>query len=80
MLTLVILQFIMYLFGLSLFNNYIDPVPFLSYPSLTTATSTETHYLKNTALYVLFWVQHVVMATLKYKVSWQQRWKFFVLY
>lgn len=79
-LVLIIIQFILFLFGFYLFINYTDPLPFVTYPSMTTATSTETHYLKNGALYLLFWIQHAGMASLLFKMDWEKKWKHFVLY
>ena len=29
---------------------------------------------------IAFWFQHIVMATIKYKVSWVKHWKYFALY
>lgn len=81
MLALIIIQYIVSVFGLALLVNYHSvAIPFLHYPSMLTSSSTETHYLKNGALYLLFWLQHVAMATLKYKINWQSQFKHFVLY
>ena len=29
---------------------------------------------------VAFWAQHIIMATLKYKVNWVSKWNYFALY
>lgn len=80
MLFLIIAEFALFIFSLLLYSNYIDQLSFMPYPSLSTATSTDSHYVKNVSLYLLFWVQHIGMATLLFKKSWFKRWNNFVLY
>jgi protein-S-isoprenylcysteine O-methyltransferase Ste14 len=55
-------------------------LPFIPYPSLLAASHTEPHYLHNALFYLLFWAQHILMATLRYKVAWVSQWKYFPLY
>lgn len=40
----------------------------------------ETHYIWNVSLYFVFWAQHILMATLKYKLKWLSSSKYFPLY
>lgn len=78
---MIIAQYV--LFGwvhILLINYHAFSIPFINYPSLLNVNSTETHYGKNMLLYTLFWVQHILMATLQYKNSWFIRYKYFALY
>ena len=75
------LQYLLFLTSVFLLGNYLAfGFSFLPYPSLVTATSTESHYLWNTFMTMTFCIQHIVMATLKYKVNWIKKWKYFALY
>ena len=63
-----------------LFNYFAVAIPFLPYPSMISTRNTQTHYLPNILLYLLFWAQHIIMATLKYKLAWMKCSKYFSLY
>lgn len=63
-----------------LINYHAFTIPFINYPSLLDDNKSETHYGKNMLLYILFWIQHISMATLRYKIAWFRRVKYFALY
>lgn len=74
MLTLIILQFTLFLWAVVLLLNYcMLKMPFIEFESLTNSTSNEQHYIRNSCLYILFWVQHILMATHKYKIGIHNR-------
>ena len=80
--TMMVAQFIFFLASIAMLVNYhaVD-LPFIPYPSMTTHTATtNSHYICNTLLYLLFWAQHILMATLTYKVTWFTKWRYFALY
>lgn len=78
---MIVLQYALFFISQALLVHYFAlPIPFVSFPSIATTTSTETHYLWNTFLHLLFWAQHILMATLMYKKAWFSRWKYFALY
>ena len=80
-LTLAATQYLLFLTSVFLLGNYLAfGFSFIPYPSLATATSTESYYLWNALMAVTFCLQHIVMATLKYKVNWVRKWKYFALY
>jgi hypothetical protein len=67
---LIVAQYVLFFIGLGLFYHYaVIPIPGVDYPSMINSTSSETHYTHNLCLYLLFWAQHILMATLKFKVS-----------
>ena len=72
MLILYVLQYVTFTFFNILVAHYtILPLPFLfSAPSLSLSASpyTKPSYLYNTSLYSLFFVQHVGMAMIKFKL------------
>jgi len=79
--TLIFTQYILALFSFVLFYNYFGfPIPFIPYPSLANARTTHTHYIRNILLYLFFWAQHIIMATLKYKLAWVTSCTYFALY
>ena len=63
-----------------LINYHAFPIPFINYPSLLNEGISETHYAKNILLYILFWIQHIIMATITFKITWFIRYKYFALY
>ena len=78
---LIIVQSVVSFWGiLLLFSYFAVRIPFLPYPSMVSTRSTNTHYFTNILLYLLFWAQHIFMATLKYKLLWVSCWKNFALY
>lgn len=80
-LLLMIAQTLVFVIGEGLFFHYLGfPVPGVSYPTLFTAGESETHYIYNVCLYLLFLVQHILMATLKYKTYWYSKSEYFALY
>lgn len=91
-LVLIVLQYALFAWSLLLMVNYhAIRLPFLGYPSMVAAEPAdgrpggdavpgETHYGRNVLLYMLFWVQHILMATLKYKMAWFSRWRYFAVY
>ena len=73
---LIVLQYLLFGYTLLMIINYhAFPIPFFNYKSMVTSTSNETHYIWNISLYLLFWAQHIIMATLKYKLAWLSQWK-----
>lgn len=69
--TLIFAQYILALISFILFYNYFGfPLPLIPYSSMVNARTTHTHYLPNVLLYLFFWAQHIIMATLKYKLTW----------
>jgi hypothetical protein len=78
---LIITQYILFVISMLLLVNYFAVhLPFVEYPSLTDTAYRTPHYLRNILLYLLFWVQHIVMATLKYKIVWATCCSYFLLY
>lgn len=81
MIAMIMVQYVLFVWSNILIVNYHSfKIPFLHYPSMTDASTTETHYTSNLCLYLFFWLQHIAMATLKYKISWYNHFKYFVLY
>lgn len=81
LLSLSIIQYLIFAWSQILLVNYHSfRIPFLDYDSLTTVKSIEPRYLKNICLYSLFWVQHIGMATVEYKLACYKRYSYFVLY
>ena len=77
----VIIQYLLFFTSIFLLTNYLTlGLSFLPYPSMVTVTSTDTHYVWNASLILAFWGQHILMATLKYKVNWVNKWNYFALY
>ena len=78
---LIFAQYILAFLSIVLFYNYFGfPIPFIPYPSMADARTTHTHYFANIMLYLLFWAQHIIMATLKYKLTWVTSCQYFALY
>jgi hypothetical protein len=85
MLFFIFAEHIGFIWGMMLYINYNSiRIPFVDYPSVippeTTPPPATTHYAKNAALYALFWLQHIVMATIKYKLALFKYNKVYVLY
>lgn len=82
MLILFVLQIIFALSYLFVFNHYVFmPVPnLISAPSLVASPYTKPAYLYNAAIYALFFVQHIVMALLIFKIKVSKIWAKFPLY
>ena len=78
---LIVFQSVFSIWGiLLLFNYFVLNIPFLPSPSMVSTKNIHTHYLTNILLYLLFWSQHIIMATLKYKLLWASCWNNFALY
>ena len=79
---LLIVSFVLFLvdFAILFTNFYSMPLSFVPYPSMVDSQSTETHYIWNMSLYTMFAVQHIVMATINYKLSLTKIWKHYALY
>ena len=78
---LIIVQYALFLISMVFLANYfIYPIPFVPYPSMLTVTNIRPDYIRNVLLYMVFWAQHIIMATLKYKISWLKSCKYFPLY
>lgn len=78
---LIVLQYLLFLFSQILMTHFNTiAFPFIPYDSLTLKNKHNSHYLWNFSLYFLFWAQHIVMATLKYKNAWLKKWDYFPLY
>ena len=78
---LTIVELLLFILALLLLTNYYAiPLSFLPFESMMTTKNTKPHYLRNSLLYLSFWVQHILMATLFYKNAWFKRFKYFALY
>ena len=79
--TLIVAQYVLFFIGNGLFYHYAaTPIPGVALPSMVTSTSLETHYVHNICLYLLFWAQHIFMATLKFKLAMFAKSPYFLLY
>jgi protein-S-isoprenylcysteine O-methyltransferase Ste14 len=78
---LVIAQYLLF-FGSNamLVHYHAFPIPGLSLPSMVLDNSEETHYVHNTCLLLLFWGQHILMATLTFKLKCLRQYPYFALY
>lgn len=78
---MIIVQYVLFAWAQILLVNYHSfRIPLINYPSLLNDKISETHYAKNILLYIVFWIQHIIMATITYKITWFRRYKYFALY
>lgn len=83
MLGLIAVQAVLFVYSNLLLSHFAFlPLPFLfNSPSLVDPIKTEeTYYIQNGCIYTIFWLQHILMATLRYKLAWTKTIRWFPLY
>lgn len=82
LLVLLITQYLLFFASNLMLGHYhAFPIPGLPLPSMANPNNPpETHYLHNLCLVLVFWAQHILMATLTYKLAWLRRNPYFSLY
>ena len=77
------LQVFLFLFSFAFLFNYFAYIPlphFISGPTLLVSPFTKPSYLYNGLMYTLFFVQHILMALVIFKIKGQRIWNKFPLY
>ena len=66
----ILVQYKYLIFSLAfLFNYYVFHFPFIAAPSMVSAHYPHSHYLLNILLILIFWIQFIGMATIKFKLA-----------
>lgn len=77
------IQVFLFLFSFAFLFNYFSYIPLphlISGPTLLVSPFTKPSYLYNGLMYTLFFVQHILMALVIFKIKGQMIWKKFPLY